>query len=114
MTNVLSNIPIVRKFLEKKGVKDYFDLSAEEREVLRGWETTLSGKKLTDDDTKVFWSQTIEKIMDELENPENSPQKDIFLKAQLGLVRKLKRFLDSPEVEQRMLAQQLESQVNQQ
>ncbi len=111
MTNVLSNIPIVRRFLEKKGVKDYFDLTAEEREVLRGWETTLSGKKLTDDDVKVFWEKTLEDVLTDLENPENSTSKDIFLKAQLGLIRKMRRFLDSPEVEKRLLSQQLESQV---
>ena len=98
---------LLNKYLEKIGLKSYEDLHPEERETYKKWEESLSGKKITDDTVALFLVNLENDIIDELIKPELTKDRDTFLKMQLDLIRKIKTFLRTPELEKKMTEYQL-------
>jgi hypothetical protein len=104
---------ILSKFLKKTGVREYSELSDSEKETYQEWEEVLSGRKITDDDVKLFFDTELDDIQVKIVNPNNSQREDIFLKMKLELLRKLKVFLLAPENERRMLEQNINNLLKQ-
>lgn len=98
---------LLSKYLDKIGVKTYGDLTHEEKDTYKGWEEALTGKKLTDEDVARFLLATEEELIDELTKTAITDKRDSIIKAQLELVRKIKVFLRSPELEKKMVEMQL-------
>ena len=93
---------ILKKYLEKIGVKEFSQLDEDEKKIYRNWEEALSGKKLTDSDVATFIITLEDAIIEELTDVKISDKRDMFLKMQLDLVRKIKRFLSSPEMQKKL------------
>lgn len=93
---------ILKKYLNKLGVTEFSQLNDEEKDVYRNWEDSLSGKKLTDSDVATFLITLEDAIIDELTDVKISDKRDMFLKMQLDLIRKIKRFLASPEMQKKL------------
>jgi hypothetical protein len=100
-------IDILDKYLQKIGVKSYDELLPEEKNTYKEWEESLSGKKITDDTVALFLVNLENDIIDELIKPELTKDRDTFLKMQLDLIRKIKTFLRTPELEKKMTEYQL-------
>jgi len=97
---------ILKKYLEKIGVGNFSDLEDDEKTTYREWEMALSGKKLTDDDVAKFLvsleNELVDKLIVSVED-----RNDIYLKVQLDLVRKIKGFLATPELQKKLTEQSL-------
>lgn len=93
---------ILKKYLNKLGVKEFSELTTEEKETYRGWEEALRGRKITDEEVSVFLDQTENDIINELVDKQNNDRRDIYLKVQLDLIRKIRSFLNVPKVEKLM------------
>lgn len=100
-------LDLLSKYLEKIGVKSFTELTPEERETYTNWEASLSGKKLTDEDVARFIVGLEEDIIKELIDTKTGTERDLFLKMQLDLIRKIKTFLRNPELEKKMTEYQL-------
>lgn len=93
----------LKKYLDKIGVKNFSELSSEEKDTYRNWEEALSGRKLTDDDVAVFLVRTENDIIEKLVGLSGYDEKDAQLKAELNIIRKIKDFLKTPELEKKMM-----------
>lgn len=102
----------LKKYLEKIGVKEFSELTPEEKETYTNWEQSLVGKKLTDDDVARFLVGLEEDIIKELIDTKTPKERDLFLKMQLDLIRKIKGFLRTPELEKKMTEYQLMNLIN--
>lgn len=93
---------LLKKYLERIGVKEFSELDDDEKKTYRGWEEALSGKQLTDSDVATFLIQTEDAIIEELMDTKLSDKRDMFLKMQLDLIRKIKKFLSTPELQKKL------------
>jgi len=93
---------ILKNYLKKIGVKDFSELTEEEKETYRGWEESLSGRRITDDDVAVFLKQEEDETINKLIGSKLSDREDIFLKMKLEFVKKLVNFLNVPAMEKEM------------
>lgn len=94
---------ILKKYLNKLGVKEFSDLSPEEKETYRQWEESLNGRKITDDDVQTFFETQEEEVISKLIASDYKSRDDMFLKAKLDIIRRVKSFLKYPEVEKKIL-----------
>ena len=103
---------VLEKYLRKLGLKSYNDLQPEERETYKLWESALSGRRLTDDDVKVFIDEQLSDTLKKLPSKELNTQDDIFLKMKLQFIQDVKAFLDSPAIEKKMTERQIENLID--
>ncbi len=99
---------LLDQYLYKLGLSDYDDLSPEEKETYRTWETSLTGRKITDADVQEFFEREkfdVEKkiVLD------NSPKLDTFLKMKLELIMAIQQFVASPRIEAEITEQGIRS-----
>jgi hypothetical protein len=104
---------ILDKFLKKYNVKSFLDLTSEEKKTYREWETVLEGRKITDDDVKLFIDTETETTIDKLTTRSNKERDDIFLKMKLEMLRKLRALLLAPEIERKTLEASIQSNIDQ-
>jgi hypothetical protein len=97
----------LKKYLDKIGVKEFSQLTEDEKETYRNWEEALVGRKLTDDDVATFLVKTENDIIEKLVLLSGYDEKDAQLKAELNIIRKIKDFLKTPELERKMMENNL-------
>ena len=105
-------INILKTYLNKLGVKDYSSLMAEERTTYKAWEEALKVRKLTDEDVETFLASELEDTENKLIVAENGSRTDTFLKVKLEFIRKIRKFRNSPVVEQQMVSRNIEGLIN--
>lgn len=88
-------------------------LSQEERNTYRQWEEALSGRKITDEDVKVFFDIELKSTLDKLQDSTLKTREDIFLKVKLEFLRKILSFLDSPRIEKELAEKQVQALIGQ-
>jgi len=93
---------ILKNYLKKIGVKEFSELTEEEKETYRGWEESLAGRKITDDDVAVFLKQEEDETIEKLIGSKLSERQDTFLKMKLEFTKKLIVFLNVPAMEKEM------------
>jgi len=93
---------LLKKYLEKIGVKDFSELNPEEKLNYNSWQESLSGRRLTDRDVATFLISKENEIISELIKTDIADKKDVYLKMQLDLIRQIKIFLAAPELEKKM------------
>lgn len=98
---------ILAKYLDKLKVKEFSELTEEEKQTYREWETILSGRKLTDEDVFKFLELEQSETLSKLINPKLDVREDVFLKMKLEMILKIKVFLNSPAIERSMLEQNI-------
>jgi hypothetical protein len=103
---------LLGRWLKKIGVKDYYGLSDEEKKTYLQMEETLIGRKLTDDDVKAFWESTFQEITDKLTKEDLSDKERDFLIVELRLAKKVKNFLDGPDIQARNARIAIESNLS--
>lgn len=102
---------LLKKYLNRIGVKDYSELNDEEKETYKIWEESLNGRKLTDEDVAMFLDTELENSLEKLVNSRLSDRDDLFLKMKIDFIRKVKIFLKTPEVEKKMLEININNQL---
>jgi len=98
---------ILKNYLKKIGVKEFSELTEEEKETYRGWEESLSGRKITDNDVAVFLKQEEDETIEKLIGSKLSERQDTFLKMKLEFTKKLIVFLNVPAMEKEMTEQSI-------
>lgn len=93
----------LKKYLEKLGVKEFSQLTEEEKETYRDWEETLEGRKITDKDVESFLLVQEQDVINKLIKENLSTREDIFLKMKLDMIRSIRAFLNGPRVEKEAL-----------
>lgn len=102
----------LKKYLNKIGIKDFSELNPEEKLQYNSWQEALSGKKLTDKDVAVFLISKENEIITELIGTEITAKRDSYLKMQLDLIRQIKNFLNTPELQKKMTEYTLQELLN--
>lgn len=93
------------EILTKLGIK-WEDLNADEKATYQKWSELLKGE-MTLDKIKEFLKTEIGRIEMEWAVPDNSKEKDNFLKAQMRILKTLSAFISSPERSREFLEQHL-------
>lgn len=103
---------ILSRYLKKLGVSSPLDLTVEERETYNAWSSALSGRQLTSADVADFLNKELDDSVGKLTGNINlSEREDIFLKMKVDFIRKVKFFLATPDMERKMIEQQINSQL---
>lgn len=103
---------ILKKYLDKYKVKEFSELSDEEKQTYREWNAILNGRKLTDEDVATFLNDELEDVLGKLPSSLTGSREDLFLKMKLEFIRKIQRFLKGPEIEKEMLEQNINQLMN--
>lgn len=102
---------ILDKYLKKLGVESFEGLNHEEKETLKQWELALSGRKITDEDTKLFLETELNTAIDRLTDVDLKPEDRVFRKVEVRFIRKVIQFLNMPALEKKLLEKQIESKL---
>jgi len=95
------------KYLQKLGLKSYDELNSEEKETYKQWQEALSGRKLTDEDVKSFLEIELETAISRLTEVDLPKETEIFRKMEVKMIRNIQNFLNSPQIEKKLLENQL-------
>ena len=95
------------RYLAKLGLKSYDELNAEEKETYKLWQEALSGRKLTDEDVKSFLEIELETAISRLTEVDLPKETEIFRKMEVKMIRNIQNFLNSPQIEKKLLEIQL-------
>ena len=98
---------ILKNYLKKYNVREFSELTEEEKETYRSWEETLQGRKITDNDVYDFLQSELEDTLQKLPKTPTDTRTDLFLKMKLEFIRKIRNFLDSPKVEKKLLEENI-------
>lgn len=98
---------ILQNFLKKNNVKEFSELTPEEKETYRHWDDILRGRKLTDEDVKTFLDTELEETIQKVIKTKSDSREDLFLKMKLEFIRSIKMFLATPELEKKVLENNL-------
>jgi len=90
-------------FLRKVGVGSYDQLTEEEKKTYREYEEILNGRRITDEDVRLFFNQQLEQTTERLLSTKLDTREDTFLKMKLEFLRNITSFLDAPEREKKQL-----------
>jgi hypothetical protein len=102
---------LLSKYLEKIGVKNYNDLSEEEKKTYREWEEALSGRSLTEHEVNTFLHSELEEGIAKLTKTLTGDREDIFLKMKVEFIRSLLTFLDTPKREKETVERVITNQL---
>lgn len=107
--------PLLKNFLDKIGVKDYLDLTSEEKESFRELAEGLEGRPLTDPDVRLFLVSLLNESADKLamEPSKYSKEDKIYYAMQYRLLKKLIAYMDSPKVVKAQTELELETRIQQ-
>lgn len=98
---------LLRRALEKIGVKSYNDLNEEEKFTFKRWEETLKTGKMTEEDVidqiKTFKDEIEEKLF-----KKSTEYTRDYLISQLEVVKYILRFVEEPKRQAEILKKELE------
>lgn len=100
----------LHSLLEKLGLS-YENLTAEEKKTYQQWAETLSQDDVTIDDLKKFLPSYIDRLEYEQTSYENSPNKDLYLKAILRNAKMMLAFITGPEKRREWLEKHIEQRI---
>jgi hypothetical protein len=103
---------MIDALLEKLGIKSIDDLQPAERETYRAWAQVLAKQDVTIDDLKTLLPKELERANHELQNHENSHDKDLFYKAYASLCENLTKIILTPARERDTLRAFLKQKFN--
>jgi len=98
----------INTFLQKLGIKGYDELSPQERQTYDQYQQLME-REVTLDDLKKMIPTLISMLDEQLLNPENSKETDLFLKARIKNLRDLNAFITLPERNRKALQATFES-----
>lgn len=90
---------VLDQYLKKINVKSYLDLNTEERETYKQWEKSLAGRQITNKDVQSFFEAELEDTLSKIPQQRLGSQDDTFLKVKLEFLRKVRYFLQLPQIE---------------
>jgi hypothetical protein len=100
---------ILDKYLKKLGASNYSDLNTEERKTFKGWESALAGRRITDDDVRVFLKEELDDTLNKLPKQRLGSNDDTFLKMKLEFIRSVQTFLNMPDIEKQLVESSIET-----
>jgi hypothetical protein len=102
---------ILEKYLKKIGVGSYEDLNLEEKETMKKWEESLQGRRITDEEYRLFLETELEEATSRLCEVDLPKEAEIFRKVEVRVMRKIISFLNMPLIEKQLLEKQIESKL---
>ena len=96
----------LNEVLQKLGIKNYEDLRADERETYREMEEVLQ-EEMDVDKIKQWIDGELKNLLVDIANPDNSYDKEYFLKARIRDLTALSFFIDSPKMAKAKLEEYL-------
>lgn len=101
---------LLDKLMEKRGIKRYEDLSADEKAVYDRQKLVLTGKTVTLKNLEDFCRSQISLIEDKFAAAETA--NDVYLKACLHVYLNLLKAIDAPKIERESMERYLISLIN--
>jgi hypothetical protein len=87
---------MLNQLLEKLGIHNYEQLTAEERKTYQEWGQILSAPEVSLDDVKKLLTSESKRAAEEIRKFENSKDRQLFFQALARLTDTLTLFLDTP------------------
>lgn len=103
---------ILYRLRKAKGKVDINHMTDDELATYKRFEQALKGRKLTDDDVKVFFDQEFSDIITKLPTCLDGSRLDTFLKVKLEFLTKVKQFLAVPDIEKKQAEMEINSLIN--
>lgn len=100
----------LHSLLEKLGL-NYENLTEEEKKTYTQWSEVFNQKETTIDDLKNFLPSYIDRLEYDLNNYENSKDKDLYLKAALRNAKMMLAFITGPEKRKEWLEKHIEQRL---
>ncbi len=100
----------IHKLLENLGLS-YDKLTEEEKKTYTQWSETLTQEDVSIDDLKKFLPSYIDRLEYDLNNYENSKDKDLYLKAALRNAKMMFAFITGPEKRREWLEKHIEQRL---
>lgn len=102
--------PLLKKALERLGLKSFNDLNDLEKETFRNWEVALSqGANITSEEAVEAIRKLFEDTLDKLGDENLSEKARTFLLSNLKVVKYILRTVESPRAE----VKRIESEISQ-
>lgn len=102
----------ISKVLQKRGIKDISELTAEEKEEFDRWQTILKKEDTTIKDVIVFCESQIDIIESAFKDIDTPTQRMERLVLQHSIYKALIAFISGPQKEKEQLRQYLTSQLS--
>jgi hypothetical protein len=90
-----------------KPISSLADLTESERATFKQWETILTRNETTTSDLKTLVSAELDRADEELQKYENTPQKDLYLKAYRKILKLLLTAHSAPGAQRDQLKRQI-------
>lgn len=103
---------MLESFLEKLNLR-YEDLNAEEKRVYQQWSDTFTQNEVTTADLRKFLPNFIDGLESQLNDYDNKPNKDLYLKAAIRNAKMILAFITGPEKRREWLQKHLEQRMKQ-
>lgn len=97
---------LLNLLLEKRGVK-LEELSAQEKADFDRWNKTLIQEPITLGNLEEFIKEQLNKAQDQIAEPENTKEKDLYLKSCLNIYKALLGVIETPQVEKEQVEKYL-------
>ena len=103
---------ILDQWLKKKGIKHYEELTLEERKVYDEYEKALNVPEITVEQVESFVRQQLNILTNSIIVFDNSEKKDLFIKAQMSVLRSILAFLTKDKETKKMVEELIKKEVN--
>lgn len=90
---------MLNELLEKLGIRNFDELTAEERKTYQEWGKVLAARDVTLDDVRRLVATESQRAHDEMKKFDNSEKRHTFYQALSHLTDTLKIFLDTPSAQ---------------
>lgn len=103
---------ILDNWLKKKNINHYDELSEEEKKIYDEYEKALNVPELKVEDIEIFVRQQLNLLSNEIISFTNSEKKDLFIKAQMSVMRSILAFITKDLETKKMVEEKLKKELN--
>lgn len=94
---------LLERLLKKRKIESIVELDKDEVRDFDRWQRILIAKEIDLENLKDFIKEQKGKAEQEIANPDNTKERDMFLKASLNIYRSLLELIESPRAEKETL-----------
>ena len=99
--------PFLEQLLNKRGLEDVTQLDKYEQADFKRWQQALVAEPITMEKLAEFIGEQKGRAENEIASPDNSKEKDMFLKASLNIYRSFLGLLKQPEADRKVAEEYL-------
>ena len=104
---------LIQELLKKRGIKNLSELDPAEKAIFDRWQKMLTTEDITIERLTEFIKEQKRRAEINIANPDNTKEKDMFLKASLNIYGSLLGLINSPKRERETIIKHLKQLLDQ-